>query len=58
MIKRIRYEAEVLSNHLDYKDTLEWFDKEGILDHLREPEEAIKRLGKILSPFFRRVAFQ
>ena len=26
--KRIEYEAEVLSNYLDYKDTLEWFDKE------------------------------
>ncbi|ATZ61211.2 MAG: hypothetical protein DDT40_00306 [candidate division WS2 bacterium] len=25
--KRIRYEAKVLSNYLDYKDTLDWIDK-------------------------------
>lgn len=25
--KRIRYEAEALSNYLDYKDTLDWIDK-------------------------------
>jgi hypothetical protein len=26
--KRVGYEAEVLSNYLDYRDTLEWFNKE------------------------------
>lgn len=26
-VKRIRYEARVLSEYLDYKDVLEWFDE-------------------------------
>lgn len=26
-VKRVRFEAEVLSNYLDYKETLDWFNK-------------------------------
>ena len=26
-VKKIRYEAKVLSEYLDYKDTLEWFNR-------------------------------